>query len=91
MRDDAPFTRNGSLRLWKARIATRLLFGGNLVRQPAYLGAKYRIAGDLTVTDFVMRNVFWLGVYPGLTESMLDFVAALSAFVQEIKTASALL
>jgi CDP-4-dehydro-6-deoxyglucose reductase, E1 len=93
VRDDAPFTRNELIAsLEEKRIATRLLFGGNLVRQPAYQAVEYRIAGDLPVTDFVMRNVFWLGVYPGLTESMLDFVAdTLTAFVRSAKTTSALL
>ena len=54
------------------KIATRLLFGGNLVRQPAYQGVDFRVIGELKNTDFAMRNVFWIGVYPGLTEAMLD-------------------
>jgi CDP-6-deoxy-D-xylo-4-hexulose-3-dehydrase len=57
------------------KIGTRLLFGGNLLRQPAYQDCQYRVAGDLSNTDFVMNNVFWVGVYPGLTPPMLDFVA----------------
>ena len=56
------------------RIGTRLLFGGNLTKQPAYRGVKFRVAGDLKNTDFVMNNVFWIGVYPGLSREMLDFV-----------------
>jgi CDP-6-deoxy-D-xylo-4-hexulose-3-dehydrase len=52
------------------------LFGGNLLRQPAYEGCEYRVIGDLRNTEFVMNNVFWIGVYPGLTKPMLDFVAA---------------
>ena len=57
------------------RIGTRLLFAGNLIRQPSMIGRQYRIAGDLTNTDLIMKDTFWLGVYPGLTEAMLDFVA----------------
>ncbi|MDR1558150.1 MAG: lipopolysaccharide biosynthesis protein RfbH [Clostridiales bacterium] len=56
------------------KIGTRLLFGGNLTKQPAYMGKNHRIAGDLKNTDFVMKNVFWTGVYPGLTREMLDYV-----------------
>ena len=56
------------------KIAARLLFAGNLTRQPAYREQKYRVVGDLTRTDEVMERVFWVGVYPGLTQSMLDYV-----------------
>ncbi len=57
------------------KIGTRLLFGGNLVRQPAYENSEYRVIGDLPNSDYVMNHVFWIGVYPGLTREMLDFVA----------------
>ena len=46
-----------------------------LLRQPAYEGYEYRVVGELTNTDFVMNQVFWIGVYPGLTTEMLDFIA----------------
>lgn len=56
------------------KIGTRLLFAGNLTRQPYMVDEKYRISGDLTNTDNVMNNTFWIGVQPALTEEMLDFV-----------------
>ncbi len=75
VREDAPFTRNELIQhLESNRIGTRLLFGGNLLRQPAYEGIAKRVIGALPISDHVMNNVFWIGVYPGLTEPMLDFV-----------------
>lgn len=56
------------------KIGTRLLFAGNLTRQPYMQGCNYRISGDLTNTDIVMNDTFWLGIYPGLSKEMLDFV-----------------
>jgi len=83
VRKDAPLTREQLIRALESnRIGTRLLFGGNLLRQPAYEHCEFRCVGDLPNTDFVMNNVFWIGVYPGLTAEMLDFIAAtISAFV----------
>ena len=73
VRPDAPFTRNQvTAHLEERKIATRLLFGGNLTRQPAYRGRDYRVAGSLENTDFVMERVFWVGVYPGITEAMME-------------------
>ena len=75
VRAGAPFTRHRAIHeLEKRKIATRLLFGGNLVRQPAYQNVAYRIAGPLTNTDFVMDRVFWVGVYPGITPAMAEYV-----------------
>jgi CDP-6-deoxy-D-xylo-4-hexulose-3-dehydrase len=75
VREDASFTRDALIQtLEQKRIGTRLLFGGNLVRQPAYQQVNYRVVGDLKNTDFVMRNVFWVGVFPGLSEQMLDHI-----------------
>jgi CDP-4-dehydro-6-deoxyglucose reductase, E1 len=72
---EAPFTRNDVvLYLDRMKIATRLLFGGNLTRQPALKGLDYRTIGDLPNSDFVMNQVFWIGLYPGLSEAMLDYV-----------------
>ena len=56
------------------KIGTRLLFAGNLVRQPYFKNQNYRLPGSLTNTDYVMENTFWIGVYPGLTEEMLEYV-----------------
>jgi CDP-4-dehydro-6-deoxyglucose reductase, E1 len=56
------------------KIGTRLLFAGNLIRQPYMMNAQYRVSGDLSNTDNVMNNTFWIGVQPALTEEMLDFV-----------------
>lgn len=76
VRRDAPFTRNQVIRELESRkIATRLLFGGNLTRQPAYLEAEYRVAAPLERTDFVMDQVFWIGVYPGITDAMREYMA----------------
>jgi CDP-4-dehydro-6-deoxyglucose reductase, E1 len=75
LRPGSQFRREGVIRYLEGRkIATRLLFGGNLVRQPAYSGADFRVVGALENSDFVMNNVFWVGVYPGLTDLMLDYI-----------------
>jgi CDP-4-dehydro-6-deoxyglucose reductase, E1 len=75
VRPTAPFTRDQALRhLYANKISTRLLFGGNLVRQPAYRNVPHRRIGGLENADFVMSNVFWIGVYPGLTGAQIDFV-----------------
>jgi CDP-6-deoxy-D-xylo-4-hexulose-3-dehydrase len=74
---DFPVNREELLRhLDAAKIGTRLIFAGNLLRQPAYLGLDCRVIGDLRNSDVVMTRSFWLGVYPGLTTAMLDYVAA---------------
>lgn len=73
----APFTRDQLTQaLEAAKIGTRLVFAGNLTRQPAYEGLEYRTVGDLPNTDQVMNNFFWIGVYPGLTPPMLDHVVS---------------
>ncbi|HKN16420.1 MAG TPA: lipopolysaccharide biosynthesis protein RfbH [Candidatus Sulfotelmatobacter sp.] len=75
VRETAPFSRNALIEfLYGRKIATRQLFGGNLVRQPAYADLNYRVVGELAASDRVMNGTFWLGVYPGLTPAMLDYV-----------------
>ncbi len=88
VRPEAQFTRAALIHALESRnIRTRLLFGGNLLRQPAYAGRAYRAVGELPNSDFVMNNVFWLGVYPGLSREMLDFViATISDFVKDPNT-----
>jgi CDP-4-dehydro-6-deoxyglucose reductase, E1 len=59
----------------KAKIGTRLLFGGNLLRQPAYKDVQYRLVGSAEQTDFVMNNTFWVGIYPALEKVHLEYIA----------------
>jgi CDP-6-deoxy-D-xylo-4-hexulose-3-dehydrase len=60
-------------------IQTRQLFGGNLLRQPAFQGVAHRVVGDLANTDKIMTDAFFIGVYPGLTSAMLDYVESVFA------------
>jgi CDP-6-deoxy-D-xylo-4-hexulose-3-dehydrase len=75
VRSDAPFSRENIVKyLEERKIATRMLFGGNLLKQPAYKEIQCRVAESLINTDYVMNNLFWIGVYPGLTKEMTDYV-----------------
>jgi CDP-6-deoxy-D-xylo-4-hexulose-3-dehydrase len=77
LKDNSPVSRLDLLTyLDQNKIGTRLLFAGNLTRQPYMVGANYRISGDLSNTDNVMNNTFWIGVQPALTREMLEFAAA---------------
>jgi NDP-hexose-3,4-dehydratase len=74
---DAGFERYELLQFLQARrIGARLLFAGNLTRHPGYLDREYRVAGELKNSDIITERTFWLGVYPGLTTEMIDYVAA---------------
>jgi CDP-6-deoxy-D-xylo-4-hexulose-3-dehydrase len=75
VREGGPKSRNEIVKaLDEKKIATRLLFGGNLLRQPAFAGTPRRVHGDLRNTDTVMNDTFWIGVWPGLSISMLDYM-----------------
>jgi CDP-6-deoxy-D-xylo-4-hexulose-3-dehydrase len=75
LRPGAPFSRAEVIHFLEERkIASRALFGGNLTRQPAYRDVQYRVIGDLHNCDLVMNQLFWVGVYPGLTAEMLDYM-----------------
>ena len=77
LRDNAPTTRGNLLDyLNQSQVGTRLLFAGNLTRQPYMQGRNFRINGELTNTDVVMHRTFWIGVQPSLTEDMLDYAAS---------------
>ena len=84
IRAGSPFTRNEIVQyLEKNKIATRMLFGGNITKQPAYSKRKHRIVNNLSNTDFIMTNSFWIGVYPGINKKKMDYV--LSVFDNFLK------
>jgi CDP-6-deoxy-D-xylo-4-hexulose-3-dehydrase len=75
VRPGAPFTRDALVaHLNGARIATRYLFGGNLVHQPYMQGRNFRVSGATPNADLVMTSCFWIGVYPGLGPAQLDYM-----------------
>ncbi|MEU7639429.1 lipopolysaccharide biosynthesis protein RfbH [Streptomyces sp. NPDC039016] len=72
---DAPFSRAELVDFLESRkIGTRRLFAGNLTRHPAYIGQPQRVVGELTNSDLITEHTFWIGVYPALTDEMLDYV-----------------
>lgn len=75
VRKDAGFKRTDLTRFLEAnRIETRALFGGNILRHPAFMDIPHRIVGDLTNTDIVMNDTFFLGIYPGINDEMLMYM-----------------
>jgi CDP-4-dehydro-6-deoxyglucose reductase, E1 len=75
IKPEAPFLRDDIVHFLEQRkIATRLLFGGNLIRHPAFINTTHRVVGNLQVSDMITERTFWVGVYPGLTGEMLDYV-----------------
>ncbi len=84
VRENAGFNRYELVKyLEENKITTRLLFGGNLIRQPAYKDLKYRVVGELKNTDYVMNNSFWIGAYPGLDKEKLSFMTTkIQSFVK---------
>jgi CDP-6-deoxy-D-xylo-4-hexulose-3-dehydrase len=76
VKEDSPFTRNEIVRyLEENKIGSRMLFGGNLTKQPAYIGKEWSVSGTLHKSDFVMENGFWIGVSPVVTPKMREYVA----------------
>ena len=76
LREDCPFSRVDLLRfLDSKRIGTRLLFAGNLIRQPYFRDLNFRVVGELSNTDMIMNQCFWIGTYPGMKPEHYDYVA----------------
>ncbi len=88
VKKEARFSRRDIvLYLEEKKIATRMLFGGNVLRQPAYMKIRKRVVGSLKNTDNVMNDLFWVGVYPGLTKEMLKYmIKTFDAFMEKQKS-----
>ena len=80
VREEAGFTRNELTRFLETnRIETRNLFSGNLLRQPAFMDIEHRVVGDLANTDLITERTFFIGVYPGIDESQLEYISSVFA------------
>jgi CDP-6-deoxy-D-xylo-4-hexulose-3-dehydrase len=74
VRNDAPFARDELVKFLNSKnIATRLLFAGNVLRQPYFRKRRYRVASGIEASDQVMKSTFWIGVFPGLEVAALDY------------------
>ena len=87
LRDNTPFSREDLIKhLNENRVDTRLMFGGNLIKQPAYKNKDYIVSGDLYNSDKVMSDTFWIGVYPGINDEMIDYVKGVITDFLSVKT-----
>lgn len=78
VKETAPFDRSELTQyLEEHKIGTRLLFGGNLLKQPAYKGIHHRVFQPLVNTDVIMRDTFWIGVYPGIDDERLEYMVSI--------------
>ncbi len=86
IKNNSGFDRNQLIsHLDSKKIGTRMLFGGNLTLQPAFQNTNYRVHGDLTNSDIITKNTFWIGVWPGLTNEMLDFmINEIKQFIKKV-------
>jgi CDP-6-deoxy-D-xylo-4-hexulose-3-dehydrase len=75
-------------RLNERKVHTRLLFGGNLLRQPAYRGIDHRVVGTLDGSDYSTEHVFWLGVFPGLQDEHIDYMVGVLRDLVEVSASS---
>lgn len=76
VREEAPFTRRDLVGyLEEHGVATRQVFAGNLLRQPAYANVAHRVVGELSNTEIIMERAFWIGLYPGISDEMIDYTA----------------
>jgi CDP-6-deoxy-D-xylo-4-hexulose-3-dehydrase len=85
VKEDVLFSRDTLVNFLELKlVATRMLFGGNLIKQPAYQEMDFKTVGSLRNTDLVMKNLFWIGIYPGITEDMIAYVLdSFSEFIEQ--------
>lgn len=78
VRENVGFTKDDIVKyLEEHKIATRMLFAGNIIKHPCFEGVEYRVCGNLVNTDRIMNDTFWIGVYPGLTEDMIKYILSI--------------
>jgi CDP-6-deoxy-D-xylo-4-hexulose-3-dehydrase len=86
IKNNTGFNRNQLISyLDSKKIGTRMLFGGNLTLQPAFQNTNFRVYGDLSNSNYITNNTFWIGVWPGLTNEMLDYmINEIKYFIQKV-------